>query len=104
MDESDNSSSEDGDVRNDDDRSWDDLELEVHQLVRVYTSCLFDENDNSRKAFWDHDCLDWSQHVQKLRHEGHFAAKYRMPEEAFNNLVQILTPFLHQGDTAQSRK
>jgi hypothetical protein len=90
MDESDDSS-EEGDVGND--RSWDDLELEFHQLVSLYTF-LFDKDDNSRKAFWDHDYLGWSQHVRKLCHEGHFTAKYRMPEEAFNNLVQmLLMPF-----------
>jgi hypothetical protein len=104
MDGSSDDSSEDGDAGNDS-RSWDDLESEFYQLLGVYSSCLFDENgDNLRKAFWDHERLDWSQYLRKHRHEGRFAKKYRMSEEAFNNLVQILTPFLHRGDTAQSRK
>jgi hypothetical protein len=40
MDKSDDSS-KDGDVGNDDDRSWDDLESEFHQLVSVYISCTY---------------------------------------------------------------
>jgi hypothetical protein len=53
-------------------------------------------------AFWDHVRVDWSHHLEKLQHEGCFAAKYQMPERAFNSLVEILGPIL-QDDITKAR-
>jgi hypothetical protein len=45
-----------GDVSND---GWDDLELEFEEFLALYTFLYMDD---SRKDFWDHECLDWSQY------------------------------------------
>ena len=76
------------------------MELELEEFLTLYT-ILFP--DDRRKSFWDHKRLDWSKHLEKLRHEGRFATKYRMPEKAFNRLVQILGPTL-QSDITKSGK
>jgi hypothetical protein len=86
-----------GDVGND---GWDDLELECQEFLTLYT--LLFPDDDKRKSFWDHERLDWSSHLEKLRHEGRFAQKYRMPEKAFNRLVRVLGPIL-QADITKSR-
>jgi hypothetical protein len=84
-----------GDVGND---GWDDLELEYQEFLTLYTVLFPDE---TRKSFWDHQRLDWSRHLEKLRHEGWFAQKYRMSEKAFNRLVRVLGPIL-QSDISKS--
>jgi hypothetical protein len=85
-----------GDVGND---GWDALELEFEEFLTLYT-LLFPVD--TRKSFWDHERLDWTRHLEKLRHEGRFASKYRMPEKGFNRLVRILGPIL-QADISKSR-
>ena len=84
-----------GDVAND---GWDDLESEFEEFLTLYTLLFQDEK---RKSFWDHERLDWSKHLEKLRHKGRFATKYRMSEKAFNLLVSDLGPIL-QADVSKA--
>ena len=86
-----------GDLEND---GWDDLELEFEEFLNLYN--FLEHDKEKRKTFWDHHRLDWSTHVEKLRHEGLFAKRYRMPEKAFIRLVDLLLPFL-PGDVTKSR-
>jgi hypothetical protein len=86
-----------GDLDND---GWDDLELEFEEFLFLYN--FLQQDDEGRKSFWDHERLDWNRHIAKLRHEGLFAKRYRMPETAFNRLVEVLVPFL-PGDVTKSR-
>ena len=86
-----------GDLEND---GWDDLELEFEEFLNLYN--FLEHDKEKRKTFWDHDRLDWSTHLEKLRHEGLFAKRYRMPEKAFIRLVDLLVPFL-PGDVTKSR-
>ena len=86
-----------GDIVND---GWDDLELEFEEFLTLYNFLYFD--GNGRKSFWDHDRLDWSKHLEKLWHEGLFARRYRLPEKAFDGLVELLLPML-SVDVTKSR-
>jgi hypothetical protein len=86
-----------GDLEND---GWDDLELEFEEFLLLYNFLQID--GGGRKSFWDHERLDWCRHLEKLRHEGLFARRYRMPEKAFNRLVELLVPFL-PSDVTKSR-
>ena len=86
-----------GDVDND---GWDDLELEFEEFLTLYN--FLQQDEEKRKTFWDHQRLHWSTHVDKLRHEGLFGRRYRMPESAFNKLVELLKPML-PGDVTKSR-
>ena len=87
-----------GDVDND---GWEDLEVDFEEFLTLYNFLQSDE-DKTRKTFWDHERLDWSKHVEKLRHEGLFSKRYRMPKKAFNKLVELLAPQL-QTDVTKSR-
>jgi hypothetical protein len=78
-----------GDIGND---GWDDLELEFQEFLTLY-SFLYSDKEG-RKSFWDHERLDWSMQLVKLRHENRFDVKYRMTEKGFNRLVRLLGPIL----------
>ena len=43
-----------------------------------------------QSAKWDHQRLDWNDHVTKLLHENMFHLEYRMSLQAFNHLMQDL--------------
>jgi hypothetical protein len=42
-----------------------------------------------RASYWQHERLDWGEHVQKLLHENRFHIRYHMPLEDFDTLVKI---------------
>jgi len=86
------------DVDND---RWDDLELEFQEFLTLYNFLQTDE-DEKRKTFWDHEPLDWSKHVEKLRHEGLFSKHYRMSEKAFTTLLLLLLLIKPKGGLSKS--
>jgi hypothetical protein len=43
-----------------------------------------------RISYWQHERLDWNQHVEKLLHENPFHIGYHMSLEDFDALVQLL--------------
>ena len=40
--------------------------------------------------------MDWGEHVDQLMHKGKFGNEYRMSLSAFQQLVEMLAPSLHQ--------
>jgi hypothetical protein len=50
-----------GDVGSND--GWDDLDLEFEEFLSIYSFLYM---DNLRKAYWNHEHLDWSHHLEKL--------------------------------------
>ena len=45
-----------------------------------------------RRVRWNHERINWKQHVEKLRHTNGFQKRYHMSERSFNQLVDILCP------------
>ena len=41
---------------------------------------------------WEHQKIDWNEHVPKLLHENRFHHEYRKSFEAVNQLLEILRP------------
>ena len=66
-------------------------------LMIIFTSMEDIEDDlDTKNEEWARSRLNWHRHVSKLQYEGLFNKKYRMSIEAFNNLVDILTPYIKQ--------
>jgi hypothetical protein len=64
--------------------AWDEL-IEQHIL-------LFATYKEERNFRWEHERLNWNEHVAKLLHENAFDRKYRMSYNAFNILLELLRP------------
>jgi hypothetical protein len=66
---------------------WEDLDGDLERFL-VLEELLA----GKRKSYWDHERLDWDQHVQKLLHkdEDRFHTIYHMPLKDFNALVELL--------------
>ena len=45
-----------------------------------------------RRVRWNHERIDWKQHLGKLRHTNGFQKRYHMSERSFNQLVNIIQP------------
>ena len=43
-----------------------------------------------RQVRWNHERIDWKQHLEKLRHTNGFQKRYHMSKRSFNQLVNIL--------------
>ena len=41
---------------------------------------------------WEHQQIEWNEHVTKLLHENRFHREYHMSLEAFNQLLELLRP------------
>jgi hypothetical protein len=41
---------------------------------------------------WEHQQIDWNEHVTKRLHENRFHCEYRMSLEDFNQLLELLRP------------
>jgi hypothetical protein len=64
--------------------AWDEL-IEQHIL-------LFATYKEERNFRWEHERLNWNEHVVKLLHENAFDRKYHMSYDAFNILLELLRP------------
>jgi hypothetical protein len=64
--------------------AWDEL-IEQHIL-------LFATYKEERNFRWEHERLNWNEHVVKLLHENAFDQKYHMSYDAFNILLELLRP------------
>ena len=51
---------------------------------------------------WEHQWLDWNDHVTKLLHEHRFHHEYRMSLQAFNHVLQLLKPSITAVDAVKS--
>ena len=83
--------------------SWDvidNLDIEAEQqsfllIAAVALSFLESYERNSKPVRipkWEHQRIDWNEHVTKLLHENRFHREYRMSLEAFNQLLELLRP------------
>ena len=83
--------------------SWDvidNLDIEAEQqsfllIAAVALSFLESYERNSKPVRipkWEHQQIDWNEHVTKLLHENRFHREYRMSLEAFNQLLELLRP------------
>ena len=83
--------------------SWaviDNLDIEVEQqsflfIAAVALSFLESYEQNSKPVRipkWEHQRIDWNEHVTKLLHENIFHHEYRMSLETFNQLLELLQP------------
>ena len=83
--------------------SWDvidNLDIEAEQqsfllIAAVALSFLESYERNSKPVQipkWEHQRIDWNEHVTKLLHEKRFHREYRMSLEAFNQLLEFLQP------------
>ena len=43
-----------------------------------------------RRAKWQHEWINWEQHLLKLRHANGFQKRYHMSQRSFNELVDLL--------------
>ena len=59
-------------------------------------SFLNRQHGGMRGDRWDHDRLDWDDHVEQLTHENQFQREYRMSVRAHGELVRILDPILER--------
>ena len=59
-------------------------------------SFLNSQHGGMRGDRWDHDRLDWDDHVEQLTHENQFQREYRMSVRAHGELVRILDPILER--------
>ena len=46
----------------------------------------------TRRVKWNHEQINWQNHVEKLRHANGFQKRYHMSERSFNELVNLLRP------------
>ena len=46
----------------------------------------------TRRVKWDHEQINWQNHVEKLRHTNGFQKRYHMSERPFDHLVDLLRP------------
>jgi len=51
---------------------------------------------------WEHQQIDWNDHVTKLLHENRFHREYRMSLEAFNQLLELLRPSITAVNVVKS--
>jgi hypothetical protein len=65
---------------------WEDLDGEIEFFFGIEELLT----GQCRKSFWEHERLDWDQHVPKLLHEDHFHIRFHMPLEDFEALVELL--------------
>ena len=63
---------------------------------------IFEEGRRTRLWKWEHRRLNWDDHLAELRHTRSFYSHYHMNEDSFNNLVDLLRPFI-QVNEARSR-
>ena len=70
------------------------FDIKAHEAGRrdlsdlAYLSMLSDV----RKERWQHERLEWENHLQLIFHEDTFNNEYRMSYNAFNELKEILRP------------
>jgi hypothetical protein len=64
---------------------WEDLDGYIEGFL-VIEELLTSE----RTSYWQHERLDWDQHVEKVLHENGFHIRYRMSLEDFDALAQLL--------------
>jgi hypothetical protein len=71
---------------------------EAMSNVRDMEDLLFLQRHTAemRNERWDHERLDWNQHVAQLQHEGSFVNEYTMSASAHGKLVRILDPILQR--------
>jgi hypothetical protein len=83
--------------------SWDfvdnlDIEAEKQRvsLIAVVALSFLESYERNLKPVripkWEHQRIDWNEHVTKLLHEKRFHREYRMSLEAFNQLLELLRP------------
>jgi len=66
----------------DEEDAWNDMEEEM--------LLLFANLKEERKIKWQHDHLNWDEHVAKLEHEEEFDQTYRMSHESFIKLLNLV--------------
>ena len=84
--------------------SWDvmidNLDIEAEQqsflLVSAVAFSFLESSEQNSKPVripkWEHQRIDWNEHVTKLLHENRFHREYCMSLEAFNQLLDLLRP------------
>ena len=74
----------------------------VFQIEDVDDFGDLDELDfvfNTREQPWQHNRIDWQRHVDQLRHERKFRVEYRMSEDCFYNLENMLFSKIERNTT-----